>query len=61
MSGRITGEGGQALAYAALLVTPGNHSSITNEQGRYELRLPAGNYEIQVHFIGYQRRGRRLP
>lgn len=60
VSGRITDEGGQALAYAALLVTPGNHSSITNEQGRYELRLPAGDYEIQVHFIGYQRLRQRF-
>lgn len=54
VTGSIKSMQGEPLPYAAFLITPGNHSGITNEQGRFEMKLPAGNYSIQVHFMGYQ-------
>lgn len=54
VKGTIKSAEGEPLPYAALLITPGNFSGITNEQGRFEMKLPAGNYQLQVHFMGYQ-------
>lgn len=52
--GTIKSAEGEPLPYAALLITPGNYSGITNEQGRFEMKLPAGSYLLQVHFMGFQ-------
>ncbi len=54
IQGRVLSESGEPLPFAAILVMPGNHTTISNEQGRFELRLATGNYTIQVHFIGYK-------
>jgi hypothetical protein len=54
VSGSVKSTHSEVLPYAAFLITPGNHSGITNEQGRFEMKLPPGNYTIQVHFMGYQ-------
>lgn len=51
--GRVTDEKGQGLPYASLALTPGSHSTITNESGRFEIYLPAGNYTLQLHYLGY--------
>jgi len=52
--GSVKSTEGEVLPYAALLITPGNYSGITNEQGRFEMKLPPGDYQIQLHFMGYQ-------
>lgn len=51
--GRVLNQAGEPLAFASILITPGNYSTITNEVGRYELQLPPGEYLIQIHFLGY--------
>jgi len=51
--GRVTDEKGQGLPYASLSLTPGSHSTITNESGRFEIYLPAGSYTLQLHYLGY--------
>src|SRR5690606_16229231 len=52
--GSVKSAEGEALPYTALLITPGNYSGIANEQGRFEMKLPPGDYFIQLHFMGYQ-------
>lgn len=51
--GRVTDERGQGLPYASLALTPGSHSTITNESGRFEIYLPAGSYTLQLHYLGF--------
>lgn len=51
--GRVTDERGQGLPYASLSLSPGSHSTITNESGRFEIYLPAGNYTLQLHYLGF--------
>ena len=53
VEGRVLNSAGEPLAFASILVTPGNYSTITNEVGRYELQLPPGEYQMQIHFLGY--------
>jgi len=53
LSGLILNPQGAPLAFASILANPGNHSSISNEKGRYALSLPAGTYQIQIHYLGY--------
>ncbi|GAB3828154.1 DUF5686 and carboxypeptidase regulatory-like domain-containing protein [Hymenobacter jeollabukensis] len=52
--GRITDPKGQPLGFANVAVkgTPTNTAS--NEQGNYQLPLPAGRYELVFQFVGYK-------
>ena len=51
--GTIRSEDG-ALAYATIFVKQTGTGTTTNENGRYELTLPAGNYEIVYQYLGYE-------
>lgn len=51
--GRVTDDKGQGLPYASLALSPGSHSTITNENGRFEIYLPAGTYLLQLHYLGF--------
>ena len=53
LSGLILNPKGEPLPFASILANPGNHSSISNEKGKYALSLPAGTYQIQIHYLGY--------
>ncbi len=53
LSGLILNAKGEPLPFASILANPGNHSSISNEKGKYALSLPAGAYQIQIHYLGY--------
>lgn len=45
----------EALPAAAVTVYPGPKGAVSNENGRYIIKLPeAGNYTVEVTFIGYQ-------
>jgi len=43
------------LPGAAVLVTPGNRSQVADSSGRFQVRgLPAGQYQVEVSFTGYE-------
>ncbi len=54
--GKVTDKNtNETLAAAAITAYPGPIGAITDENGRYELKLPkAGNYTVEVSFIGYE-------
>ncbi|UOQ66693.1 DUF5686 and carboxypeptidase regulatory-like domain-containing protein [Hymenobacter volaticus] len=55
--GRVTdAQGGAALAFANVAVRATTTSTATNEQGNYQLRLPAGQYELVFQYVGYKPR-----
>lgn len=44
-----------SLPGATLKLKPGNHYTISNQLGKFEfLNVPAGNYTLEVTYIGYQ-------
>ena len=54
--GTVSGAGGAALAFANVAVRGAATSTGANEQGRYQLRLPAGQYELVFQYVGYKPR-----
>jgi TonB-dependent receptor len=57
ISGKITEtEGNFSLPGATIRLNTGNKYTITNQNGDYEfLNVPAGTYQIEVTYIGYQK------
>jgi hypothetical protein len=59
----VTDPSGAAVAGAEIRVTPGSPAGdrlITDEQGRAQLAMPAGKYELQVTAQGFSIAGRTL-
>jgi iron complex outermembrane receptor protein len=55
LKGKVTEAGGQAIPSASV-VTTGNKSVITNEQGEYDVRLSAGKHTITFSYVGYEKK-----
>ena len=54
--GVVTNLKGAPLAFANVAVRATATGIATNEQGRYQLRLPAGRYELVFQYVGYKPR-----
>lgn len=52
--GLVTSEEGEPLAYATVFARNLNDGIPTNQDGRFEWKLPPGNYDIIVQYLGYQ-------
>ncbi|WP_139924767.1 DUF5686 and carboxypeptidase regulatory-like domain-containing protein [Hymenobacter sp. DG01] len=52
--GRITDNKGEGLAFANVAVRTTTTSTASNEQGNYQLRLPAGRYELVFQYVGFK-------
>ena len=61
-TGTVTGKGGMLLDGASIVLTVDNNKTvafcITNEKGRYEIKVPEGTLPDNVHisFMGYERK-----
>lgn len=53
LKGKVTESGGQPIASASV-ITAGNKSVITNEQGGYDLVLSAGKHKITFSYVGHE-------
>lgn len=53
VKGKITNDG-NALPFASIIIKNTSHAVVTNENGEFLLRLPAGNYTLMVSSIGYR-------
>ncbi|MDZ7848756.1 MAG: carboxypeptidase-like regulatory domain-containing protein [Owenweeksia sp.] len=51
--GLLTDEKGEPLPYASIYVKEKGTGTSSNKTGRYELRLPPGNYQVTYQFVGY--------
>ncbi|UYZ61880.1 DUF5686 and carboxypeptidase regulatory-like domain-containing protein [Hymenobacter weizhouensis] len=54
--GRITDPKNEPLAFANVAVRGETTSTASNEQGQYQLRLPAGTYQLVFQYVGYKPR-----
>lgn len=52
--GTIKNAKGDELPYAAILIKNSTQGSISNTEGRYELPLPPGRYEVVFQYLGFQ-------
>lgn len=52
--GRITNVQGEAIAYANIYIPQLKNGTTSSIDGRYELKLPEGNYKVLFQYLGYQ-------
>ncbi len=60
ISGTITDTEGQPLSYASISLDETKFGAVTDEEGKYRLRLPAGTHEVTVAYIGYSAQQDRI-
>lgn len=60
LSGRVTDEDGDPLAFAAIIVKGSSMGTTTNAQGYYTLTLPQGSWTLQAQHIGYRQESKAL-
>jgi len=53
IKGLVLDQEGNPLSFATIYVKETGSGSISNEQGKYELKLPPGEYNITFQFLGY--------
>ena len=53
LNGRTTDEKGEALPFVSIYVKGTTNGTISNMDGRYQLELKPGNYEVIYKMIGY--------
>src|ERR1035437_8758233 len=58
--GRITNVQGEAIAYANIYIPQLKNGTTSNIDGRYELKLPEGNYKVLFQYLGYQTQSQEL-
>ncbi len=56
IKGKVSGTGGEGLAFANVSVRGTATSTGSNDQGQYQLRLDAGNYQLVFQYVGYRPR-----
>jgi hypothetical protein len=56
IKGKVSGAGGEGLAFANVAVRGSATSTGSNDQGQYQLRLEAGNYQLVFQYVGYRPR-----
>ncbi|MFD0794655.1 DUF5686 and carboxypeptidase regulatory-like domain-containing protein [Mucilaginibacter litoreus] len=54
LSGRVTGNKGEPVSFTAVYIRNSTYGTTANEEGRYHLKLEAGNYNIVYRFVGYR-------
>ncbi|MGC3977460.1 MAG: TonB-dependent receptor [Paludibacteraceae bacterium] len=56
LSGRVTDDKGEPIAGAAVRIAGTSQGAITDADGNYTLQAPAGETDIEVSFLSYQKK-----
>ncbi|RYY19711.1 MAG: carboxypeptidase-like regulatory domain-containing protein [Cytophagaceae bacterium] len=56
IKGKVSGTNNEGLAFANVAVRGTAASTGSNDQGQYQLRLPAGQYQLVFQYVGYRPR-----
>ena len=54
IKGTVIDQDGEPLPYTTIFVKETGSGSVTNENGKYEIRLPPGTYSLSFQFLGYK-------
>ncbi|HVM90166.1 MAG TPA: DUF5686 and carboxypeptidase regulatory-like domain-containing protein [Puia sp.] len=60
VSGTVTDDKGQLLAYASILVKGTAKGTTANNDGKYFLNLEPGTYTIAAQYVGYERKEKKI-
>ena len=60
ITGTITDDKGNILPFASVLIKGSSQGTTSNNQGKYFLDLPAGNYTIVCQYVGYARQEKKV-
>jgi hypothetical protein len=58
--GKVTAGDGNPLPFATIFVMQSGSATVANENGFYQINLPAGNYEIVYQYMGYESQVRQV-
>ncbi|GHV58691.1 hypothetical protein FACS1894182_11570 [Bacteroidia bacterium] len=54
LNGRITDEAGDPVPTASIYIRELNQGLIANNNGEFQVRLPAGEYHVEIRCLGYE-------
>ena len=54
ISGLVTNEKGEPMAYTTIFVKETGSGTVANGRGAYELLLPSGTYKVTFQYLGYE-------
>src|ERR1700722_5686883 len=60
VTGKVTDDKGNALAYASILVNGSTRGVTAGNEGRYALDLAPGTYTLVCQYVGYTRREKTI-
>src|SRR4051812_46908056 len=60
ITGQVTDDKGNALAYASILIKGTGKGTTANNQGVYLIPVDAGNYTIVCQYVGYARQEKTI-
>lgn len=60
LSGRITNQAGESIAFATVFVAALHHGTTANMEGEYHLPLLPGEHEVRFQYLGYQTKTQRV-
>ena len=60
LRGTVTATDGQPLAFTTIYVVETQTGTTSNENGYYEIRLPAGKYNLVFQYLGYKTETREV-
>ena len=58
--GLVKGDDGNPLAFATIYVKQTGSGAVTDMQGKYEVQLAPGHYEILFHYLGFETESRSI-
>lgn len=58
--GKVTDASGESLVGCAIKVLSTSKGAVSNEDGRYAIQLPAGDYVLEVEYIGFLKKQKAL-
>ena len=55
-SGLVTDPSGSPLPFASVSINSAEYGTVTDREGRFSIRLPQGDYEVRVSYLGHKTR-----
>src|SRR3954468_6799341 len=56
LSGRITDGANKPIGFVSVYIRNSTYGTTSNEDGIYQFKLDAGNYDVVYRFVGYKER-----
>ncbi|HEV7782393.1 MAG TPA: DUF5686 and carboxypeptidase regulatory-like domain-containing protein [Chitinophagaceae bacterium] len=60
IKGTVTDNNGRILPYASVFIKENNKGTNANSEGKYSLKLEAGNYTLVCQYVGYKKEERKI-